>query len=85
MLLGYDKPYMFGTPLRCSKVFEMVEQEEKDVTQVKVLNELLRKIREANSDYQYVPAKDIAHIALNHFLYELEHNWNIERRRSPRK
>jgi hypothetical protein len=47
--------------------------EEKDVTQVKVLNELLKKIREANSDYQFVPAKDIAHIALNHFLYELQH------------
>jgi len=53
-------------------VFEMVD-EEKDVTQVKVRNELLKKIREANSDYQFVPAKDIAHIALNHFLYELKH------------
>jgi len=50
----------------------MVE-EEKDVTQVKLPNELIMKIREANADYKFIPAKDVAIIALNHFLNELQH------------
>lgn len=51
----------------------MVEQEEKDAVQVKVPVQLLNDIREANSDYKLIPAKDVAIIALNHFLYELKH------------
>jgi hypothetical protein len=47
--------------------------EEKDGTPIKVPNALIAKIREANSDYKFVPTQDVAIIALNHFLYELKH------------
>jgi hypothetical protein len=49
------------------------EQEEKDVTQVKVPNKLVKKIREADNDYKLITTKDLTIIALNHFLYELQH------------
>jgi hypothetical protein len=46
--------------------------EEKEVIQVNVPIPLLKSIREANSDYKQIPAKDVVHIALNHFLDELK-------------
>jgi hypothetical protein len=51
----------------------MKEQESKDVTPIEIPNKLIRKIREANPDYKMIPAKDVAIIALNHFLYDLTH------------
>ena len=50
-------------------------KEEKEIpfTQCKIPDELIMKIRDANKDYVLIPAKDIAIIALNHFLYELQH------------
>lgn len=56
----------------------MSEQEEKDVIQVKIPNELIMKIRDADADYKLIPAKDVAIIALNHFLYELQHRQKKE-------
>jgi len=55
----------------------MAEQEEKDVTPIKVPNTLIAKIREANSDYKFVPTQDVAIIALNHFLYHLTHRRSV--------
>jgi hypothetical protein len=46
--------------------------EEKGVIQVKVSTDLLRKIRDVNSDYKLVPAVFIADIAMQHFLDELK-------------
>jgi len=46
---------------------------EKDVTPIEIPNKLIRKIREANPNYKMIPAKDVAIIALNHFLYDLVH------------
>lgn len=60
------------------KGVEMAEQEEKDMVQVKVPVQLLRKIREADADYKLIPAKDVAIIALNHFLYELKHQRKVQ-------
>ena len=49
-----------------------MNESEKDMIQVKVPIQLLLNIREANTDYRLVPAKDIAIIALNHFLFEIK-------------
>jgi hypothetical protein len=73
------------------KVFEMVEQkEEKDVTPIEIPNKLIRKIRQANNDYKLIPTKDVAIIALNHFLYDLTHprsdlpsQFSIEKKKEP--
>lgn len=46
----------------------MAEEE----VQFKIPAEKIRLIREADSDYKLLPAKDITIIALNHFLYGLK-------------
>jgi hypothetical protein len=69
----------------------MAEQkEEKDVTPIEIPNKLIRKIRQANSNYQLIPTKDVAIIALNHFLYDLKHRrsdlpdqFSMEKKREP--
>lgn len=46
--------------------------EEKQVIQVKVDMDVLKAIRDLNSDYKEIPAVYIVDIALRHFLDELK-------------